>query len=662
MSTLTWTELPDKSGKTMTKHTGDWAALVDRLTKVGEYPSKASCPWIKGASFGTKRSAQGSLRHNANVLEIYSIEADYDAEIMPIEDAQCLMEILDIKAALYPSPSSTKDKPRWRVICPLSTPHAPAARAALVARLNGALGGILAPESFTLSQGFYFGKTPTNDYAVLTSDGQCIDLAQGLTPIFKRGATAEAPAKADTDAFDMLVDAGTINDLRSALDFMPSDDRVQWVDVGLALKALGEQGRDLWLEWSEKSAKFDADDASNKWESFSPTKIGYQTVFHMAQGAGWVNPKGHTQTISADDFEDLVQAAKDAPEPHYKLLYSDDINALPPLKWCVRGVLPSTGLAAGFGPSGSGKSFLFFDMAAAIAEGKRWFGCRVEAAPVVYLVLEGEGGLNLRVRAWESHKGRKLPDNMACVVQPFNLTTPQNLADMAAVIPAGAVVFIDTLNRAAPTADENSSKDMGEILQAAKALQASTGGLVVLVHHTGKNTSAGLRGHSSLLAALDAAVEISRDGDDRRWSIAKSKDGQDGNAQQFSLETLTLYIDEYGDDYTSCVVLQQAFVGGAKAVKLNTPTKIALKALTDAIESEGVATPQSVKDHLKDDLDAYLPTKVIGEGEWREDCYLAGMAESDAENDSKRRAFSRARKALLDADLLATYDGFVWLK
>ena len=105
---------------------------------------------------------------------------------------------------------------------------------------------------------------------------------------------------------------------------------------------------------------------------------------------------------------------------------------------------------------------------------------------------------------------------MACVVQSFNLTTAQDLADMA------AVVFIDTLNRAAPTADENSSRDMGEILEAAKRLQSKTGGLVMLVHHTGKDASKGLRGHSSLFAAIDSAVDVRRDGDSREWKVAKA--------------------------------------------------------------------------------------------------------------------------------------------
>jgi hypothetical protein len=53
-------------------------------------------------------------------------------------------------------------------------------------------------------------------------------------------------------------------------------------------------------------------------------------------------------------------------------------------------------------------------------------------------------------------------------------------ADLAVVVPAGSLVFLDTLNRAAPTADENSSKGMGESLSAAKELQSRVRRLVVL--------------------------------------------------------------------------------------------------------------------------------------------------------------------------------------
>jgi putative DNA primase/helicase len=276
------------------------------------------------------------------------------------------------------------------------------------------------------------------------------------------------------------------------------------------------------------------------------------------------------QRDGLDVLAALLESATEPPKPapRYKLLGSADLAALPPLQWRVRGVLPAVGLAGLYGPSASGKSFLALDMAAAIAEGSRWFDCRVEAAPVVYAALEGEAGFKLRAQAWEAHKGRALPDGLNMVLQPFKLTDPHDIGDLAAVVPAGAVVFLDTLNRAAPTADENSSRDMGEILEGAKRLQSLIDGLVVLVHHTGKDATKGLRGHSSLFAAMDAAVEVSRDGTRREWKVAKAKDGEDGDARPFMLQMETLGTDEHGDAVTSCVVMPDHAARDVRAVKL----------------------------------------------------------------------------------------------
>lgn len=307
-----------------------------------------------------------------------------------------------------------------------------------------------------------------------------------------------------------------------------------------------------------------------------------ESAAELAQAVGAAvayMPQGEVQNFDANDLAQrdgfdvlagLLEAATEPPKPapRYKLLSAADLRDLPPLAWRVRGVLPAVGLAALYGPSASGKSFLAFDMAAAIAEGQRWFDCRVEAAPVVYAALEGEAGFKLRAQAWETSRGRALPDGLHLMLQPFKLTDGQDVLDLTAVVPAGAVVVVDTLNRAAPTADENSSRDMGEILEAAKTLQTLTRGLVLLVHHTGKNAAAGLRGHSSLFAAMDAAIEVSRDGDRREWKVAKSKDGQDGTAHPFKLQVETLGVEETGEAITSCVVLRDTAAQDVRAVKL----------------------------------------------------------------------------------------------
>lgn len=274
-----------------------------------------------------------------------------------------------------------------------------------------------------------------------------------------------------------------------------------------------------------------------------------------------------------DVLEVLLSNAREPlkPEPRFKLLGSADLHALPPLAWRVRGVLPALGLSSVYGASSSGKSFLALDMAAAIAEGRDWFGYRVNAAPVVYCALEGEAGFRLRVEAWEQANRRTLPNGLRLVLQPFKLTEPQDVEDMAAAVCGagnGAVTILDTLNRAAPEADENASADMGRILEAAKELQRLTGGLVVAVHHSGKDATKGLRGHSSLFAALDAAVEVTRDGDRRQWKVAKAKDGADGEAHPFKLRVVELAPDSEGEPVTSCVVSPDDSAAEVKRAKL----------------------------------------------------------------------------------------------
>ena len=89
-----------------------------------------------------------------------------------------------------------------------------------------------------------------------------------------------------------------------------------------------------------------------------------------------------------------------------------------------------------------------------------------------------------------------------------------------------------------------------------------------MIHHSGKDATKGLRGHSSLIAAMDAAIEVSRDGDRREWKVAKSKDGADGDAHPFRLEIETLGTDAYGDPITSCTVRVDGSDNDVKRVKV----------------------------------------------------------------------------------------------
>lgn len=262
---------------------------------------------------------------------------------------------------------------------------------------------------------------------------------------------------------------------------------------------------------------------------------------------------------SIERLSRTAPAKADVPIQRFNVLTAADVLSLPMLQWLVRGVLPATGLACAYGASGTGKSFLALDLAAAVAEGVAWFNCRVTAAPVVYAALEGEAGFTQRVQAWQTHYGRPLPDELRFIMQGFDLRHASDIGALSEAVSEsgriGGLLVIDTLNRAASGADENASRDMGEVIAACKRLQAELGGLVLLVHHSGKDQTKGMRGHSSLFAALDAAIEVTRNGDQREWCVAKSKDGSDGARHAFTLKVVQVGTHDDGEPITSCVVV-----------------------------------------------------------------------------------------------------------
>ena len=117
--------------------------------------TKEKLPWLKLATFGNQKTDEGSLRHNANVLSIDGLEADYDEEQISFGEAVAIIQKANLKALIYTSPSHSPEKPRWRILAPLSRPLPAALRSKLMARLNGVFGGVFSGETWTLSQAYY---------------------------------------------------------------------------------------------------------------------------------------------------------------------------------------------------------------------------------------------------------------------------------------------------------------------------------------------------------------------------------------------------------------------------------------------------------------------------------------------------------------------------
>ena len=215
-----------------------------------------------------------------------------------------------------------------------------------------------------------------------------------------------------------------------------------------------------------------------------------------------------------------------------------------------------------------------------------WFEHKVKNAPVTYIGLEGKGGIKNRIQAWRLKNPSFTPTNFKVILNNFDLMKQFEVDALAQAIISNemhqGLIVIDTLNQASPSADENSSQDMGTIIKHLKRLQEATGGLVLIDHHTGKNTAQGLRGHSSLKAALDANIEVTG-GDKKSWILEKSKDGEDGKSFGFRLEVHVLGIDSDGDQITSCTVERDHSLIFSKLEPSGSQQKLALKAVKQAL-------------------------------------------------------------------------------
>lgn len=333
-----------------------------------------------------------------------------------------------------------------------------------------------------------------------------------------------------------------------------------WVKVGMAVhhETYGE-GFAIWDEWSSRSPKYtDSAYGLARWESFGVNNSAeYTTMGTVLQMLRQNGVETGLEVAQASDFEIL-------PEPKggkYNIRsQSEFTNGFSRTTWLVKNFLPKATLGVIYGESGSGKSFLAYDLCAAIARGlDTWCGKRITKGRVLIIVAEGAQGFRQRIDAYCHQQGISPRDFEVDYISDFipNLTMPNLITDLIKEInerdPYDLIVM-DTFAQVMPGADENSGKDVGAALAQCKRIHAQTGAMVLLVHHSGKDAGKGARGWSGLRAAADVELEITRKDNDRAIKVTKLKDGQDGTSMGFKLHTVTLGEDDDGDDITSCIV------------------------------------------------------------------------------------------------------------
>jgi hypothetical protein len=220
-----------------------------------------------------------------------------------------------------------------------------------------------------------------------------------------------------------------------------------------------------------------------------------------------------------------------------------------PVEWLVQGVIPQKSFVALYAPPASFKSFIALDIAECIATGRQFLGNQItKQGAVLYIAGEGHGGIGSRIKALKTHHKTPVGAPVYFLRRQVNLRSSKtDLQDLVAAIDDlkaihdinFELIIIDTLARAFGGGNENASEDMGAFITAAGAIQGRYECGLLVVHHAGKDATKGLRGHSSLLGAVDTELEIIRIEGAKPpkgiLHVSKQKDGEDGQRIGFKM-------------------------------------------------------------------------------------------------------------------------------
>lgn len=197
-----------------------------------------------------------------------------------------------------------------------------------------------------------------------------------------------------------------------------------------------------------------------------------------------------------------------------------DLEDLPPAPALLEGIIEEDTSVILSGKNQTYKTFAAIAWGMAIATGTEWAGHKApNPRRVIYVAGEGQRGIRKRARAWMDAHER--PERGMFMVYPhaIRLNNKDDLDKLYGWVVARepALLVIDTLHKATPGVEENSSTEMGQVFGSVDAMRSAVpGGFSVLyVHHTGHIGSRS-RGSSSIEDDIDAAwlIEL-EDGDDR---------------------------------------------------------------------------------------------------------------------------------------------------
>ncbi|MIE72543.1 hypothetical protein EL06_24940 [Salmonella enterica subsp. diarizonae] len=413
--------------------------------------------------------------------------------------------------------------------------------------------------------------------------GEPVDVDMLLASAPEINAPERAKVSADPDDLSRIIDLNGINkqtfdDLRAVMwhpavlaDAEPGCNKYSlWAAMGNRLAWFKgtdweEEARQLWIDWSIAGGD-DGKSAERKWDSDQLTadRTGYQAIFARAKQLGVANPATERQcnsVASVDDFDELPPEEPELPKswPHHGGYGKAG-------KFVIEGLVP-LGVIMFYGISSHFKSYLIISMLCRLAmKTHRWAGRNIRGGAVLYVAAEGGSSVMPRVGAWADkyNDGKPVelfytyahPVDLSVKAQADGLIKEIKRIEMHTGEPLRMVV-IDTLSQSMMQGEENNASDVAKFMAGATRVCSETGSSVGIVHHSGKDSSKGMRGSSAAFANADAVIRVERIGDAVNLINEKQRTGPVQPTRGYMVPTVQLPDDviaaneEYDDEYTS---------------------------------------------------------------------------------------------------------------
>ena len=207
-----------------------------------------------------------------------------------------------------------------------------------------------------------------------------------------------------------------------------------------------------------------------------------------------MNARNEFRRFVGENF-DQHRPPADQPNQLPKFISAADISSenskTPPV--LIEGLLHRGSKALIAGESKARKSWLFIDLALAVATGTEWLGYQTHQSKVLYLNFELLAPFfHQRVVAVaKSRKQALAPDfhiwNLRNVCYDLRVLTPIIKSEL----PGVGLMIVDPIYKALGDLDENNARDIGQLMRAVEDLSHATGAAVVFGSHFAKGNQAG---------------------------------------------------------------------------------------------------------------------------------------------------------------------------